>query len=257
MWFPKTDFTPLITELGRLCLPVAGGQPPVDEDASVAESFIGKVTLAFPCEAWPRSKDGDPLPPLVQLDLRVWPGRPDSLSDLEIITVFHKLYADVGLRNGQGWELRAYPDASRLVPLSPPAGVEPASPPKKLVWGLPKTDMPFPDDAPEDKYRLLQKYYRNFPNNEFCSSAVKLGGYPHITQWAIEFCDKVPNEEQIREYGQSLVDIRLPNPAHPRFAFQVGSMHELEFHYMDMGILYFGRGSGDHKDTWFMEGAGA
>ena len=255
--FPwKPDFSKLIAELSRPCLPVSRGEQCLGTQ-SAFHSLIGKVTHALPGEDWPMRDEGRPIQPLAQRDLQIWPGRPEILGDLEAITVFHELYASVGLRNGDGWVLRAYPDAAKLVPMPETHTAEGRIRAANLIWGPVQKDMPFPDDAPEEKHRLLAKYYRRFKDEGFCSAAVKLGGYPRITQHAIEFCDKVPNEEQIREFGVSFMDTRLPNSANPRFAFQVGSMHELDFYYMDMGILYFGRGTGIHSDEWFMEGAGA
>ena len=79
----------------------------------------------------------------------------------------------------------------------------------------------------------------------------KVGGWPTHIQWQIEFCETRPNEEDIRKYGVSIMDIPIPNPAKPEFVFQVNSESDANMMFGDVGMIYFGRGTGNHKDEWF------
>lgn len=244
--------TELKQQVGKVTVPVVAGSPTISHDLA---SYSLHVTHGAAGEAWPANAKGAPMRPMAQIVFAEVAVVPSHLEDLQMVAIFVDPEAqDCGLRNGQGWLLRAYLKGQPLIPLSggPPAGEE--FPPHALKWGAPITDMPpSPDYVPRTYEEALVAFYETTKHADICSHAFKVGGYPRHLQWEIHFCETVPNEEEIKKFGTSLVDISLPNPAAPVFAFQVASMHELHLHLMDMGIFYFGRGSGKHTAEWFAQ----
>ena len=97
---------------------------------------------------------------------------------MALITVFIDPEAETGLRNGEGWCLRTYSDASGLEPEQCP-DVMGRIVPKRLSWGPPLMDMPpSPGYADESFHDDLQQYYGSVQHDEICSHALKVGGYP-------------------------------------------------------------------------------
>ncbi len=245
------NLTELKQKVGKPTVPIIRGEPTTSQELA---SYICHVTHGAEGESWPVKGHGFPMQPLAQIVFGELPVVPAHLSDLEMVAVFiDPAVVDMGLRNGQGWLLRAYSKGQKLVPLTTPPIDEPSQA-RSLQWGGAITDMPpSPDYVSEVYHDSLEDFYERTEFDDICSRSLKVGGYPRHLQWDIHFCDTVPNEEQIAEFGVSFCDTRLPNPAEPAFAFQIASMTELDLCFMDMGIFYFGRGSGQHADEWFAQ----
>ncbi|WP_315113087.1 DUF1963 domain-containing protein [Clostridium intestinale] len=86
-------------------------------DNKLSSSWFGMVMLCSPGEEWP-STNGKPMNALCQINLTELPYVPESLKDLELITVFigPEAYPNND-DNGVNWCLRAYRNIENLVPL--------------------------------------------------------------------------------------------------------------------------------------------
>jgi hypothetical protein len=241
-----------IETYGRLAVPL-GGAKDLQSSANSLCSYLCHVTHGSPGEEWPISSKGEPLTPLMQIFLEELPAIPAHLQDLSLITVFLDWNEPQGLRNGEGWVLRAYSRKNvQLAPLSYIPDPRPAKG-RRLVWGNSTLDMP-PNADSVSRYHAAQveHLYDKRDDLRVTLEGTKVGGYPTPLQWDIHFCDTKPNEKDIAKFGVSVVDMRIPNLARPQFAFQIASSHELDFHILDMGIMYFARGSRKRSEWFYM-----
>lgn len=209
---------------------VGGMKPPEDPFMS----WFGQVRVGHPSEEWPRF-DGKPLMPLCQLNLTEAPHKPDSLSDIALISVF--IAGDDGglpsnTPNGEHWELRAYTSLDGLVEIPPPNRKWPIRT-LPIRWELIDEDFPTWDyavdlDIPEE---FEDEYSEIFVNVE----GTKIGGWPSTIQSEIFWA---PDNA---------------HPANPEYVFQINS--EAKGHWMwgDGGCGYFGRGTGEHRHIWTIE----
>ncbi len=87
---------------------------------------------------------------ICQINLSELPHVPASLQDFALVTLFLRLEAGVpwppsDADNGEGWELRAYPDLEGLVAVDGPKSPEIKAFPVR--WDLIEADLPAWDDA--------------------------------------------------------------------------------------------------------------
>src|SRR5262245_42835452 len=141
------------------------------------ESQFGSVPLAAPGERWPISC-GEPMWPLLQINLAEAPFRPAVLADLAFVRVYiDPEYSDAGGENGDGWCLRATGPEVKLKPVRPPK-MDCEINPSTVRWELVSHDLPGLVDLPAFLHEpLIEGYEDEFPTIE----ATKLGGWPkHI-----------------------------------------------------------------------------
>ena len=147
--------------------------------------------------------------------------------------------------NGQGWLVRAYsriedlqmmpapPEVYETVPTWQGAG-DRALRSFPLRYRLLESDYPDLDDVPRELSisdaldALDDSCWDYFSPAE----GLKLGGWPTLLQGEIFWA---PFNE---------------HPANPEYVFQIDSLYEANFFVGDRGVCYFGRGTGDARDTW-------
>jgi uncharacterized protein YwqG len=203
---------------------VGGFKPPAHPETS----WFGRVRLAQANESWP-IHDGKPMIPLCQLNLAEAPYVPPNLEDIAFLTIFisaHTLPLDTP--NGDGWEVRAYSSVENLIEIvEPDHGSRIRSLP--IRWELIEEDYPSWEDVvialPED---IEENYYDLFEVKD-CS---KIGGWPSLIQ--SEICWAPFNQ----------------HPANPAYVLQINSEEKVHWMWGDNGVGYFGRGTGQAKDTW-------
>jgi hypothetical protein len=207
---------------------IGGFRPPEGPGGS----WFGGVNLALPGEAWP-THNGKPMYALAQIDLTQLPFRPPRLDDVEMITIFidDDLPTDHE-PNGDGWCLRAYPDASALIPL---AQVDTGSYIKPFPMRPRVIDEDYPnwEDVPIELSKdIRERYHDLFQTAE----GLKLGGWPFLVQSEIYWGGGGPWEE---------------HPAQPEYVFQIDSTDKGSWMWGDSGLGYFGRGTRPGRtDEW-------
>lgn len=195
-----------------------GGFRPSENHLS---SWFGKANVCLPGESWPEM-NGEPMHALCQINLSELPFRPPRLGDIELITVFigpQDLPIDAS--NGQNWCLRAYKDASHLVPLTPRST-------NSIIKPLPmrpvviEEDFPCWEDVTEELAEEIEdNYYDLFENVH----GLKLGGWPTLIQSEIFWAP----------WNR--------HPANPEYVFQIASTDKGGWSWGDGGVGYFGRGT--------------
>ncbi|GGK24450.1 hypothetical protein GCM10008955_17550 [Deinococcus malanensis] len=213
---------------------VLGGRPPEDP----AASWFGRVNLALPDQDWPTFQ-GRPMRPLAQLNLSEAPFVPPALADLALITVFVATDLPLdGAANGRGWVIRAYMERQNLRPLIQPTDLEMGTLRAFPVW-YERLDEDLPDweDAAALVYDAFEEetadtvadgWYDTFG----AAGGSKLGGWPDLIQ----------SEMFWAPWNR--------HPASPEYAFQIDTEEKAGFAWPAGGIAYFGRGTGDARDTW-------
>ena len=207
-----------------------GGFRPSDEPTA---SWFGRVSACAPGESWPRF-DARPMHALAQIDLRGFPYRTPGTEDLELLAVFigpDELPVDAP--NGERWLVRAYPDASVLVPLEP---VDSGSPAKALPMRPRALERDYPcwegvaEDCPDE---LDGDYLDLFAN----ADGFKFGGWPTLIQAEVRWGG-----------GAHAREIR------PEHVFQIDSTDEGRWSWGDGGVGYFGRGTAPGlTDRWTLD----
>lgn len=211
-------------------------RPPGDPLAS----WFGRARMALPDEDWPRF--GNRLAwPLLQVNCRELPYRPDTLSDIEFLTLFvdpaDPLPTVPVAPNGEHWLLRTYSSISELVPLDEPA-LQPVARPgnprypvpppraKPVAWTFLPVDYP----ASETLMNLPNwREYESIEDDERLvpSEGTKVGGWPFPVQ-------SDPWEA---------VDIE--------HIIQIDSHYEAGWNWGDNGMAFLGRRI-DDPDTWVL-----
>lgn len=196
-------------------------------------SWLGHVAVAAPDETWPEF-EGQPLAPIAQLRLDQMPFVPEELRDLQIITVFVQFeegHVGQAFCSGQpgSWILRSYASAADLVEIERPDG-DFGFDGVPLTHKLVEKDTPDWQDVSDEIDDDL--WPKKGLDREF---RARVGGWPELVQ--SEICWAPHNK----------------HPANPKFAFQIDSDPDLNLWIGDAGNLYFGRGTGEHRDQWAME----
>lgn len=206
---------------------IGGARPPSDPYAS----WFGKVNFALPGEEWPEW-DGEPMCALAQIDVRALPVIPPRFADLEFITIFiDPEELPDNQPNGEGWLLRAYKDASKLVAIEEPdTGSEIKAFP--MFATVREDDYPCHEDCDiELPSEIDENYYDYFQGLD----GFKIGGWPRLIQ-----CELYWGPNAVHE-------------AEPEFVFQIDSNDKAQWQWGDGGIGYFGRGTAPgHQDEWTM-----
>lgn len=221
----------IIERYGRPCTLLI---PDLDADEGDSHgSWLGHVAVAAPGEGWPEF-EGQPLAPIAQLRLDQMPFVPEELHDLQMITVFAQfqdgqLGEDFLGRDPDSWMLRAYTAGVDLVKIERPDenfGFERAP----LAYELLEKDPPHWDDVSGE-----------IENDQWPKKGVdresrgRVGGWPTLIQSEIYWA---PHNK---------------HPANPKYAFQIDSDPDLNLWFGDSGTMYFGRGTGEHRNEWEME----
>lgn len=207
--------------------------PDLDADEGDSHgSWLGHVEVAAPEEGWPEL-EGQSLAPMAQLRLDQMPFVPNELRDIQLITVF-ALFEDghVGdafcKRHPGSWVLRSYASAAELVEVERP-DIDFGFGGAPLKYKLIEQDTPdwldVSDEISGDLWpkKGLDRDYR-----------ARVGGWPNLVQSDIYWA---PHNK---------------HPANPKYAFQIDSDPELNLWIGDSGSMYFGRGTGEHRDQWEM-----
>ncbi|MFA5504487.1 MAG: hypothetical protein WC314_22365 [Vulcanimicrobiota bacterium] len=152
----KREVEKLREELMR---PAVLFEPAVEELADEPGSYFGGVTVAAQGEGWP-DWEGQPMVPLLQLNLSELVYRPPGSEDVRLLSLF------VAPEGKQGWSLRTYSTLSVLQRLEAPelAGATPA-----VRLGPPVLVEDYPPRG-----RVEVEFFERFPNQE----GLKLGGWP-------------------------------------------------------------------------------
>ena len=167
---------------------------------------------------------------LCQVNLTHLPFLPPALHGLELITVFvGPEQLPVDSPNGDGWCLRAYPDASALVPIEPEETgslIRPFPMRPRVV----EADYPCWEDVSIDlPDQIADQYYDLFEN----TPGFKFGGWPSLLQSEIFWAP----------WNR--------HPAIPEYVFQIDTTEKGNWMWGDNGVGYFGRGTANgHKDEW-------
>lgn len=124
-------------------------------------------------------------------------------------------------------------DLVELVEIEPPVIKTPI---KALpgTWELVEADYPTPDDLPDDSpLHEWDDHFDLFENAE----GIKVGGWPSCIQGETEF------DVQGNRGGGG----------HFEYVFQIDSVFEANWQWVDGGVAYFGRGKADMRNQWRME----
>jgi uncharacterized protein YwqG len=191
-------------------------------------SWFGRVRLAQANESWP-IHEGKPMIPLCQLNLTEAPYVPPNLEDIALLTIFISAQAlPLDTPNGDGWQLRTYSSLENLIEIVEPDHGSQIRP-FPIRWELIEEDYPSWEDVtialPEE---IEDNYYDLFEVKD----GSKLGGWPSLIQGEIYWAP----------FNQ--------HPANPEYAFQIDSEAKAGWLWGDSGVGYFGRGTGQAKDTW-------
>src|SRR5438876_5404979 len=163
-------------QLGRKAsaMTLGGFRPPEEPLAS----WFGRVRVAHPDEVWPEH-DYRPMAPLCQINCGELPFRPESLSDIALITVFiarDELPSNTA--NGDGWLVRAYKDLNGLIEIAEPM-IDGGIKKFPLRWELVEADYPCQEDVTIDlPQSLADTYSERFENHH----RSKVGGWPSLIQ---------------------------------------------------------------------------
>ncbi len=226
----------LVRKASRLVL------DPLGASSNSATSWFGRMTFSEAGESWP-AYNGRLMWPLLQVVVRDLPFRPTALNDIAIIRVFvnpgHLAETDNGGSSfympegvpGEGWLLRASPALENLVPVvEPDHGSTIHALPGH--WELIEDDYPTFDHLPPDSPDSLVDDYCA---SEFVShQGTKIGGWPFTVQ----------NEVSLARPGDA---------CDPEYVFQIDSDYKHRWMWGDLGLAYFGRGAGAHRDKWAMD----
>ena len=215
----------------RLCRPASrmllgGFRPPED----LLVSWFGRVTLEEPNEAWPQS-EGRLMWPLAQIVESELPSVPEKLNDIALIRVFidpefHECDTDIG----KGWCLRASKSLNGLVEAEIPSHGSVVKP-LPVRWEQALHDYPSHEDLPSNfPEELVDDWIDEYETLD----GSKVGGWPYLVQSEIYW---YPWNE---------------HPASPVYVFQLDSSEKANWSWGDQGVGYFGRGTGEHRDTWAM-----
>lgn len=206
------------------------------------DSWFGRVDKCAPGEDWPRFQKA-PLQPLLQLDLRQCPRRPEALQDVAWLILFARTTGLSWTRDhGDGWCLRTYGPEQELVALEQPEMIREVSEfalTVRSVEDCPVAPLLEPaltddEDLEDDFEELMDAFYDCsdddaglsdfFPNQE----GLKLGGWASwlhmVTAWSDE-------------------------PSEPEFVLQLPNLKEGGWEIEDTSYCYFARGSKD-PGTW-------
>lgn len=215
----------------RLARPASVGKYVAVAADPFASSF-GHIAVQAPGEKWPEF-NGKLMCPLLQINCGELPHRPESISDLAMIRVWiGEEFEPEPSESGRSWCVRASRSLNELRAVPEPqhggdiqrAGIE---------WLKLEADYPTWDDAPIDVFpqELCKDYYDIFQ----CADGIKVGGWPRNVQSEIFWA---PGNQ---------------HPASPEYVFQIDSAPDLNWEWGDMGVGYFGRGTGSHRDRWAFE----
>lgn len=194
-------------------------------------SWLGHVAVAAPGEKWPEF-DGKPLAPLIQLRLDQMPFVPEELRNLQMITLFAQfeegqLGEAFRYEKPGAWVIRTYSSVSDLIEIERP-DVDFGFGGAPLTYQLLERDTPDWEDVDLE----LDEWPKKGLDREFRG---RVGGWPTLVQSEIYWA---PHNK---------------HPANPKYAFQIDNDPELGLMIGDAGTMYFGRGTGEHRDQWAME----
>ncbi|MBN1583106.1 MAG: DUF1963 domain-containing protein [Anaerolineae bacterium] len=214
-------FQELESKLASAAIAQIGGfRPPQDPRSS----WFGKG-VGLPGEGLPEF-NGEPMFPLLQINVSELPFVPPELSATRLLVLFHNRHEHPFDRpHGDGWEIREYADIEELQPLPKVPYAIPLRP-FPIRWRLVDDDAPGWETAWDiiDLTRVNQDekttdyFFKQF--NRYAGT--KVGGFPYEIQHSVETGS---------------------------FVFQVGSEEKANWMWADNGIGYFGRCAGA-KWTW-------
>ncbi|MEQ8843215.1 MAG: hypothetical protein RIB58_00025 [Phycisphaerales bacterium] len=230
--------------------------PSSKQRARKDSSWIGRVTLARPDEAWPQWQDR-PLAPLCQLRLDQAPFVPEELSDIACITIFadfdeegvaetlldeHDKYnQQILVPNGRAWALRAYESMDELVEIRAPKAHWPFSA-RPGEWVFVERDLPtdheFPDGAVETALWPIEAY-------DARRRGIRIGGWPSITQDPLPWGPR--RLAPMTPFGGPVAWSRPKFD--PQYVLEVTSMPECDLWIYDDGAFFFGRGR-KNRSRW-------
>lgn len=208
-------------------------------------SWFGRVNVRLPHESWPVDAEG-PMLPIVQLDLRDAPWIPPALDDIELIAVFFGRGVLPGdAPNGEGWLVRAYPDAGALCALEAPdealRAVSEMSDrgkplrPYPISYSVLERDFPDWPDAVGMDLEIPEEIEDSWEDHFGAARGCKLGGWPSLIQAEIYWA---PHNE---------------HPANPEYVLQLDSVPKANFTFLADVVCYIARGTGDARETWAFE----
>lgn len=169
--------------------------------------------------------------PLCQIVTSELPFVPEDLQDIALIRIFidpksYRLDTD----SGEGWCLRTSHSLDHLVPADAPNHKSTIKP-FPVRWELLENDLPSYEDLPDDfPDELRAKWTESFNG----ADGSKVGGWPTLVQSEITWAP-----------------LNL-HPANPRYVLQIDCEEEANWIWGDCGVGYFGRGTGNHRNTWTM-----
>ncbi|MEQ8843216.1 MAG: hypothetical protein RIB58_00030 [Phycisphaerales bacterium] len=251
-----TALSDVLNHWGR---PASVLRPDLTGQGRIDGSWIGKVTLAMPGEAWPTCEQR-PLAPIFQLRLNEAPFVPDSLKDIAFITFFAEcvrgqLDPNAALPGGAearldeldpedaGWCLRAYKNAESLVEIEQPEAAWPfRSAPGR--WTQVELDPPTSSEFEEDE--VPESVAIAF--EEARLKGVRLGGWPSVIQHQLLWG---PRQPPLPGWDGRPIPWKAPAFL-PEFAFELTWIPELDLNFADAGSVYFGRGKAD-PDWWIVD----
>lgn len=231
----------------------------MDDEGRIDGSWIGKVMLALPDEAWPTC-DQRPLAPIFQLRIDEAPFVPKSLKDIACITFFAEcargeLDPEVSMPGGAeakldelnpeeaGWCLRAYKSAASLVEIEQPKVTWPFNS-APGSWTHVELDPPTGSELEEDE--VPEAVAVGFEDARL--KGIRLGGWPSIIQEQLLWGPRQPPLP-----GWDGRPIRWKPPAFlPEYALELTWIPELDLSFADAGSVYFGRGAAD-PDWWIVD----
>jgi uncharacterized protein YwqG len=210
----------LIEKLARQATEfITGGFKPTN---SMQESWIGRVYIYAENEEIPRDQKGELMFPLVQFCLKDLPFVPNSIKDIEIITLFVAKEFPYGeVLEKENWVLREYRSNDKVI-FKDLYHIQSSIRGFPLMPKLAKKDFPAWDsnDISEDlckeilkleEQNIISSYSGEIEQNYL----TKIGGYP-------SYCQPGPDIEDNWE-----------------FIFQIASDEKANINIIDAGNLYF------------------
>ena len=196
-----------------------GGFRPSDD---IKASWLGKVLIAKEGEEWPKYA-GNPMTPLLQLNLSDIPSKPNNLNGIEFITVFIDEKSVLDSKDGT-YIIRTYKSEDTLISLNQNNYTSTIKA-FQLEPYLEENDCPSWDDCPVQIPDELEEDYESLFENK---SGIKIGGWPSLVQSEIFW------ESDDFEY-----------------AFQIDSIEKANLQWGDGGVIYFGINS--QTNDWSFE----
>tara|TARA_B100001094_G_scaffold117190_1_gene113041 strand:+ start:8221 stop:8928 length:708 start_codon:yes stop_codon:yes gene_type:complete len=207
-------------------------------DLGLFASYFGQVRVSQVTEAWPYY-EGQPMLPLLQINLETFPTKPKGFEDIAFLCVFTRRdQYPVDTTNKKHWEIRTYKTLDNLVPLTQPTKphhlqsftLHPELKTDFPCWEEGRVDESALEERVEDPDDIFELYQEHFPTLE----GIKLGGWPYLVQAEISWdSDSIDNGD---------ID----------FLIQIDSTEKGRWCWGYQGIAYLGRciKTGEWFLTW-------